>query len=253
MSVSIAVARGSFSALVFTLAALIAAVVPSPPAWAEDAASSESFDWDAAWEEAEERSREEQRLIEKARQVNEGELELLSTPPEPNAARMQKRIRLDRNSLKTGWAAMRQCHENLDPAPAVQIVYNPERTRDIRITDRAGVGVATVDGASVQMREIERGARLCVRAEVLAIEPHPTADGYRVENGPFMRRFLDGYYPMQVHLAIDWPSGLLRLVDSDPEPQPGLAIETRPDGLVLDAHFEGRLVSRLHLMRGSAP
>ncbi|HER20056.1 MAG: hypothetical protein JXJ30_06850 [Halothiobacillaceae bacterium] len=236
---------------------VIAVISPAEPARAElaralDRETTDSFDWDAAWEQAEERAREEQRLLEKARQVNEGELEFLGSEPDPDGARMHKRLRLDRESLETGWAEMHQCHDNLDPAPAVQIVFNPERTRNIRITSREGVGMAKVDGPSVQMREIERGARLCVNARVLAIEPHPTAAGYQVENGPFMRRFLDGYYPMHVRLALDWPAGLLAFADSTPPAQPGLSIETRPDGLRLDAHFEGRLVSRLHLLPGPA-
>ncbi|KTG15949.1 MULTISPECIES: hypothetical protein [unclassified Guyparkeria] len=226
--------------------------VPSPADTKATTKASEAFDWDAAWQEAEERAAEEQRLLEKARQVNEGDLVFLTAPPDPDAARMEKRILLDRHSLETGWAKMRQCHDNLDPAPAVQIVYNDERTRDIRITRRDGVGMARVDGPSVQMREIERGARICVSAEVLAIVPHPEADGYLVENGPFMRRFLDGYYPMRVQLRIDWPTGLLELAGSVPEAQPGLSIETDRGGVTLEAHFEGRLISRLHLTPGPA-
>ena len=212
----------------------------------------EAFDWDAAWQQAEERAAEEQRLIEKARQVNEGELEWLTTAPDPDGARMEKRIVLNRQSLEDGWAEMSQCHHNLDPAPAVQIVYNEQRTRDLRITRRSGVEQAQVDGPSVQMRGIERGASICVSARVLAIRPHPDGDGYLIENGPFMRRFLDGYYPMQVRLDIDWPTGMLTLADSQPPAQPGLAIETDDSGLRLEAHFEGRLLSRLHVTAGPA-
>ena len=217
---------------------------------AEQAKEAEAFDWDEAWQEAEERAREEQRLLEKARQVNEGDLELLPSPPADDAARMEKRIVIDRSSLEDGWAAMTQCHYQLDPAPAVQIVYNPERTRDIRITESEGVGDARVEGPSVQMREIERGAHLCVSARVLAILPHPQGQGYLVENGPFMRRFLDGYYPMHVRLQIDWPPELLELAASQPPAQPGLTIESDDNGLRLEAHFEGQLVSRLHLRPG---
>jgi len=124
----------------------------TPASIADDSAApstTEAFDWDAAWEEAEERAREEQRLIEKARQVNEGELEFLSSRPAADAARMEKRIVLEPESLEDGWADMTQCHHNLDPAPAVQIVYNDERTRDLRITRRDGVAQARVDGPSV--------------------------------------------------------------------------------------------------------
>jgi len=102
------------------------------------------------------------------------------------------------------------------------------------------------------MREIDRGASICVSARVLAIVPHPEGEGYLVENGPFMRRFLDGYYPMHVQLKVDWPAGMLSLADSQPSAQPGLAIETDDSGIDLEAHFEGLLLSRLHLTPGPA-
>ena len=240
--------RRCFIASLLGLAAVLCTTVP--PAMATDSPGGDSFDWDAAWEDAEERAREEQRLLERARQVNEGELALLASPPAPDGARMEKRIVLDRQSLDDGWADMTQCHFNLDPAPAVQIVYNAERIRNLRITRRNGVEQARVDGPSVQMREIERGASLCVSARVLAIVPHPQAEGYLIENGPFMRRFLDGYYPMHVRLEIDWPAGMLELANSQPPAQPGLTIEADKAGIDLEAHFEGRLVSRLQVTPG---
>lgn len=230
---------------------LLPAMAPAT-ALAEPTHQEEGFDWDATWEEAEERAQEEQRLLEKARQVNEGELEFLTGPMPADAARMEKHILLDRHSLGHGWAAMTQCHYHLDPAPAVQIVYDAERTRDIRITQQQGVGLAQVDGASVQMREISRGASLCVSARVLAIRPDPDTEGYLVENGPFMRRFLDGYYPMQVKLVVDWPAGLLSFAASRPAPRPGLRIEASDSGVLLEAHFEGRLFSQLQLLPGPA-
>lgn len=245
-------AAGLVGTLVLVAILGLGTVAIAPAAAQSTTDSDEAFDWDDAWQEAEERAREEQRQLEKARQVNEGELVFLTATPDPDGARMEKRILLDRQSLETGWAEMRQCHDNLDPAPAVQIVYNDERTREIRITQRDGVGMARVDGPSVQMREIERGARICVSARVLAIVPHPTGEGYLVENGPFMRRFLDGYYPMQVRLRVDWPTGWLELAGSEPAAQPGLAIEADRNGVTLEAHFEGRLISRLHLSPGPA-
>src|SRR5690554_5072501 len=67
-------------------------------ALAEPTHQEESSDRDANWEEAEERAQEEQRLLEKARQVNEGELEFLTGPMPADAARMEKHILLDRHS-----------------------------------------------------------------------------------------------------------------------------------------------------------
>ncbi|MFN2381626.1 MAG: alpha/beta hydrolase [Guyparkeria sp.] len=232
-----------------TLAALLViGLGAAPPSIAASTeSSSDEAAWEAAWEAAEERARQEART----REVNEGELAFLQEPPDPDAARMEKRLELDPESLEDGWARMHQCHHNLDPAAAVQIVYNGERTRDIRITEREGVAQAEVDGPSVQMREIERGATLCVQAQVLAIMPHPDKTGYVVDNGPFMRRFLDGYYPMQVRLDVRWPDGMLALEESVPAAQAGLEIEANKQGVTVEAHFEGRLESRLHLVRGT--
>ncbi len=215
------------------------------PASAEDTEAA----WEAAWEEAEEREREEQRLLEKARNVNEGDLVFLDARPEPGAPRMEKRIHLTAVSLKTGWARMEQCHYNLDPVPAAEVVYGGDRTRAIEITKSEDIGTAVVEGDSVQMRDIRKGATLCVQAESKAIESLPGDAGFLVENGPFMRRFLDGYYPMQVELVIEWPAGLLELVETVPAEQPGYAVAQNDHSVTIRAHFEGRLVSQVRLER----
>ncbi|MFO7581170.1 hypothetical protein [Guyparkeria sp.] len=229
------------------LVALAALLFTAPSLHAQDTEA----EWEAAWEEAEEREREHQRLLEKARNVNEGDLVFLETAPAPDGPRMEKRIELTADSLEDGWARMMQCHYNLDAVGAAQIVYNGERTREIEVTRAVNIGEAVAEEASVQMRDVGHGAILCVRADSLAIEPRADGDGYRVENGPFMRRFLDGYYPMQVRLEVRWPEGMLRFVESDPPVQPGYAVEADTDSVTVTAHFEGRLHSVLHLEPGS--
>ena len=231
-------------------ALLVALALPAGPLMADETTDAEEeAAWEAAWEEAEER----QRLLEKARNVNEGELVFLETAPDPDGPRMEKRLELRRDSLEDGWARMSQCHYNLDAVTAAQVVYNPQRTREIQVTRADDIGKAVVDGPSVQLGDVGRDATLCVRAEVLAIVPAPEGDGYLVENGPFMRRFLDGYYPMQVLLEVRWPPGLLRLDRSEPPAQPGHDVETNVGSVTVSAHFEGRLRSRLYLERPDAP
>lgn len=205
--------------------------------------------WEAAWEEAEEREREQQNLIEKARNVNEGDLVFLDARPEAGAPRMEKHLYLTFESLETGWARMEQCHHNLDPVPAAEVVYNGERTRAIEITHSERIGSAIVEGDSVQMGDLRKGATLCVQAESKALESLSDDAGFVVENGPFMRRFLDGYYPMQVELAIEWPAGLLELVETMPAEQPGHAVAHDDRSVTIRAHFEGRLVSQVRLSR----
>jgi hypothetical protein len=69
--------------------------------------------------------------------------------------------------------------------------------------------------------------------------------GFRLRNGPYMRRFLDGYYPMRVALSIDYPTDRLRLVGQSPASQPGFSVHVGERRIEVDATFEGRLVTCL--------
>ncbi|MGD8911541.1 MAG: hypothetical protein PVJ68_02195 [Candidatus Thiodiazotropha sp.] len=55
----------------------------------------------------------------------------------------------------------------------------------------------------------EAVAAICLQAETQSL--HPTGQGgYQLRNGPYMRRFLDGYYPMLLTLQVDYPAELIR-------------------------------------------
>jgi hypothetical protein len=96
-----------------------------------------------------------------------------------------------------------------------------------------------VEGASVQLRDISRGATLCLQAETRAL--HPLGDGfYELRNGPYMRRFLDGYYPLRVSLDIQHPASI-EVVDYQPDSQPGFRPEVSSGRVRFDTWFEGRL------------
>jgi hypothetical protein len=70
---------------------------------------------------------------------------------------------------------------------------------------------------------------------------------YELQNGPFMRRFLDGYYPMRVSLEIEYPSRLT-LADYTPATQPGFSVSTTPGQVVAEAVFEGQLRTRFRFL-----
>jgi hypothetical protein len=94
----------------------------------------------------------------------------------------------------------------------------------------------------VQLRDVSPGARLCLRGESRAL--HDLGGGhYRLRNGPFMRRFLDGYYPMRVFLEIAYPSDRIRLAAHSPDSQEGFRVSEGPGTIGLEANFEGRLVT----------
>jgi len=183
----------------------------------------------------------------RARAVSGGELRLVA-PTEQSVHFHQNRIVVSARTLETGWARMEQCHDGLDPVPAAQVVYHPERIRNIEIALQQGIGKAWVDGPSVQLENIAPGARLCVSADTLAFEDLGQGR-WVLRNGPFMRRFLDGFYPMHLALTVESPPGLIELDASEPAAQPGFSVETRPGEVRVDTWFEGELRTALFFRR----
>lgn len=178
--------------------------------------------------------------LESADAVNEGQLHFLETPPAKPLHHHQNRIRIDADSLATGWVGLYQCHDQLDAVPLLQITFREGYVRDLEIDLASGIGHARVEGASVQLRNIKPGARLCLSAQTRALRN--TGNGYfSLFNGPYMRKFLDGYYPMRVTLDVDYPAASLQLIDVSPVPQPGLSSDERPGNIRLDTIFEGEL------------
>jgi hypothetical protein len=56
-----------------------------------------------------------------------------------------------------------------------------------------------------------------------------------------MRRFLDGYYPMRVTLAVHYPCERLQFAGATPTPQPGFSVRDADCRVDVEAWFEGRL------------
>ncbi|WP_157273740.1 hypothetical protein [Thiobacillus denitrificans] len=178
--------------------------------------------------------------LESADAVNEGQLHFLETPPAKPLHHHQNHIRIDTDSLATGWVGLYQCHDQLDAVPLLQITFREDFVRDLKIDLARGIEHAQVEGASVQLRNIEPGARLCLSAQARALRN--TGNGYfSLFSGPYMRKFLDGYYPMRVTLDVDYPAESLQLIDASPAQQPGLSFAERPGNIRLDALFEGEL------------
>jgi hypothetical protein len=154
---------------------------------------------------------------------------------------------IKQSSIDTGWINLDQCHENLDKIQRVQIVYNADRIRGLRITEQRNIGEARVEGHTVQLTDVKDNARVCINAEsrALAIDEDGT---YILQNGPFMRKFLDGYFPMRVTIDIQLPDNL-RYIDIEPSEQEGFKVISKKDRLQLDTWFEGRLVTKIKFRR----
>ncbi|MCU7921139.1 MAG: hypothetical protein KZQ88_00375 [Candidatus Thiodiazotropha sp. (ex Dulcina madagascariensis)] len=177
-------------------------------------------------------------------EVSEGELEFLDTPPTRPVHHHKNLIRITAASLEDGWVTLEQCHRHLDPVPLVEIVYHPQRIRNIQVLSTRNIGASRVVDAKIELRDIRQDAELCLRADSRSL--HSMGDGaFQLRNGPYMRRFLDGYYPMRLTIAVHYPAAMIRFSALRPLPVDAeQASET--EGVVRwDGWFQGRLFTEL--------
>lgn len=197
-------------------------------------ASAEQADQDwPAWVDAEESDRR------RIAAVNEGELMFLHEPPPGPVHHHRSRIVITRQSLADGWVLMEQCHERLDRVAEAQIVFNPGRTRALEVLGFHNMDTAFVESNTIQLRGIREASKVCARLETKALHALGVQI-FELRNGPFMRRFLDGYYPLQLSIHIEYPPEL-ELVDYAPGNQSGCAVSSAPGHVGVEALFEGEL------------
>ena len=178
--------------------------------------------------------------------VNDGLLRFLAGRPAEAVHHHHNDVILGARSRVDGWVLLRQCHSNLDEVGRAQVLFREGKVRNIVVTESRNIGRAWVDGNSVQLTEVGRGARLCIDAETRALVAH--VDGsYRLSNGPFMRRFLDGYYPMRVSGEVVFGDSGLRFAGITPAQQAGFRVELGADRIRFDTWFEGRLDTEIRL------
>jgi len=172
--------------------------------------------------------------------VNEGELQFLSSPPDKPPHELHNQFTIYPKSLEDGWIDLVQCHKNLDKVPDAQILYHGRRTRNITILSSNGVERAWVEKNSVQLKNVTDNARICIGAQVHSL--YPNYDGtYSMRNGPFHRRFLDGYYPMRMTMDVKLPEGQLRFGAITPVEQEGFSVIHDSRSMQVNALFVGEL------------
>lgn len=181
--------------------------------------------------------------------AREGELRFLAVRPDPGAYWYESRVQIGPDSLETGLVDLQTCHHALDPNRRIVVAFNPQRVQSIRIASTEGVGRAWVDGHQVELADVQRGGQVCIDLRSRALERVEGGQRFRLHAGPLMRRYLDGYLPMQARLHFQWPQGLLAVASTQPAAQPGVQVDAQSTGLHLDMVFAGRMRATVELTR----
>lgn len=180
----------------------------------------------------------------RAVEVNNGELMFLSKKPLKPVHHHKNTLTLYKNSLHDGWVKLEQCHRNMDRVPRVQVLFNKEKIRDIKITKTNAIEKSWVEKNTVQLENVTDNAVLCIEAWSKALVKN--SDGsYLLSNGPFMRKFLDGYFPIHVTIDVNFKDTGLKLLLVEPAAQAGFKITQTEKTVNMEAWFEGRLKTKL--------
>ena len=172
--------------------------------------------------------------------VNEGELAFIAPVTDKSILHSRSVLSITEKSLETGWVGLDQCYRNLDPVGKMDVVHYYKNIKQLKITDSGNIGEAKVDGQTIQLEDVSASAHICVQAEVQILEK-TSQDTFVVSNGPYYRRFLDGFYPYHVTLIISYPADKLKYTRISPSPQPLFEVIQEPGKLLVDTWFEGIL------------
>ena len=186
--------------------------------------------------------------VTKKRKINEGQLTFLDRVKHKDVMHSEIKIVIKPDSLKNGWVTLNQCYRNLDAFPRVEVIYTQRQIKDLKVLRVEKIASAKVKGTSVQMEKVQKGATLCVSAQVKSLTK--TSAGYMLENGPYKRKFLDGYFPLRVSVSVSYPGNILKIAGLTPESynnnaNTGMLIHKASNMVRFDATFEGILKTRI--------
>ena len=149
-------------------------------------------------------------------------------------------ITIDANSIDNGWVKLVQCYKNLDAVSEMDIVYRYRFMRNLKIASTVNIGSVRSKQQLVELEDVKQNAEICVNAEVRVFYQNP--DGtFSLVNGPYHRKFLDGYFPYHVTLIVNYPSKELKHVSNKPLVQRGFKLRHESNKLLIDAVFAGTL------------
>lgn len=176
----------------------------------------------------------------RALQVNEGQLNFIAPVHDRSILHSDTQLWISSESTQTGWVEMQQCYRHLDAVGRTDVVYAYREMEDLRVTRAEKIARARVKPQGVELEDVAKAAELCVQARVRILQ-RLSDKTYSMNNGPYHRKFFDGYYPYHVSLTVHYPGTELRLRRVEPEPQDGFYVIDKTGVLSIDSWFEGEL------------
>jgi hypothetical protein len=178
--------------------------------------------------------------------ASEDEIKFLKVRPDPGAYFYESRVNITQASLETGSVDIATCHRQLDPIRKVVIVFNVNRIQAIQIKSFEKMGSAEVKDNEVILTDVIRGASICIDLKSKALDKVGNGQ-FKLNAGPLMRRYFDGYLPMAATLRIDWPNNMLTVERTVPSAKDGIEVIKRHDGVELDMIFAGKMTAQIYL------
>ena len=180
--------------------------------------------------------------------ATEGQIKYLKERPDPGAYSYESRVIITPASLESGSVQIATCHYQLDPIRKVVIVFNPNRIQAIAVKSIEKMASAEVKNNQVVLTDVERGASICIDLQSKALD-QVGGGQYRLNAGPLMRRYLDGYLPMAAKIRVDWPSNMLTVEKTTPSEKEGIQVVQGNDGVQLDMIFAGKMTAQIDLKK----
>lgn len=180
--------------------------------------------------------------------ATEGQIKFLRERPDPGAYSYESRVKITAASLESGSVEIATCHYQLDPIRKVVIVFNPNRIQAIAVKSIDKMASAEVKNNQVVLTDVERGASICIDLQSKALD-QVGAGQYRLNAGPLMRRYLDGYLPMAAKIRVDWPTNMLTVEKTAPSEKEGIQVVQGNDGVQLNMIFAGKMTAQIDLKK----
>lgn len=171
--------------------------------------------------------------------VNNGQLIFLTSKARGNIFYSVINIFVDQDSIDNGWTKLTQCYSNLDPIHRTAVVYRKKLIKNLKVLSSKNIKSAKVSDNKVLLKDVTKDASLCIGANARNFYQNDDKS-FSLVNGPYHRKFLDGYYPYHLKLNIHY-SPKLKFSYGTPKQQSGFQVKQNVNSLLIDTVFEGRL------------